>query len=162
MANVKISDLTTAPTTLSGTETIPLVQSSTTYKVTAQKIANLATNTSNYGVTQILNVTGSPSTTYNLSTLFPTVTFTNRTISMDMRIVIGTGTGGATYGSLFYNLVRNNSSTPTFSYSSAYSNQSSGSPFPSFILGGTEAAPTIQFYVSAGQTYSVCLTVLTV
>ena len=42
MADVKISALTSATTPLSGTEVVPLVQSATTKKVTAQAIANLA------------------------------------------------------------------------------------------------------------------------
>lgn len=42
MADVKISALTSATTPLAGTEVLPVVQSSTTKKVTAQAIANLA------------------------------------------------------------------------------------------------------------------------
>ncbi len=42
MADVKISALTSATTPLAGTEVLPAVQSSTTKKVTAQAIANLA------------------------------------------------------------------------------------------------------------------------
>ena len=162
MANVKISELTSNPTALAGTEVLPIVQSGTTVKTSVQDVINFGNSSSQYGVTHVLNITGSPSATYSFSTLFPNTTFTNRVISMDMKIAIGSGTGGSTYGSLFYNLVRNNSSAAFWSYGSAYSNQSSGSPFPSFILAGTESNPTIQFYVSSGQTYSVCMTIITV
>jgi hypothetical protein len=162
MANVKISELTPVPTALSGSEVLPLVQSSATYKVTAQSIANLAKGTANYGVAQVINATGSPSSTYNLTDLFPTVTFTNKTISMNMQIVISGGNGSNNYASYFYNLVRNNASSPIWYYSSAYSSITQGSTNPSFIWGGTEASPTVQFYISGGQALSANFTIVTV
>jgi hypothetical protein len=162
MANVKISELTPVPTALSGSEQLVLVQNSGSYQVTAQTIANLAKGTANYGTAQVINATGSPSSTYNLTDLFPTVTFTNKTISMNMQIVISGGNGSNDYASYFYNLVRNNASSPIWSYSSAYSSQTSGTALPSFIWGGTEASPTVQFYVSSGQALSANFTIVTV
>lgn len=164
MANVKISELSAASLPLTGTESIPLVQSGVTVQATAQNIADLAGggSTANYGVAQILNVTGSPSATYDFTTLFPNVVFSNRTISLQIQIVIGDGFGGSNYGTYLYNAVRNNSGSPFFSYSSAYSSQISGSVInPSFIFSGTESAPTVQFYVSGGYTASFNFTILT-
>jgi len=164
MANVKISELSLASTPLTGTESVPMVQSGVTVKASVQDIVDLAGvgGTSNYGNAQILDVTGSPSATYDLSVLFPTVTFTNRAISMQMQIVISSGANQPNYGSIFYNVIRNNASSPFWSYGSPYSSQTSGSVFPSFIFSGTEAAPTLQFYVSSGQTYSIHMTIITV
>lgn len=44
MPNVKISDLSAASTPLSGTEELPIVQSGTTVKATAQDVADLASS----------------------------------------------------------------------------------------------------------------------
>jgi hypothetical protein len=164
MANVKISELTPVPSPLSGTEELPLVQSLTTYKVTAQDIADLAGGgTANYGVGQVIGASGSPSATFDLTVLFPSVVFTNKTVSMQMQLVQSDGTGGSNYGSFFYNIIRNNSSTPFWSYSgAAYSQQVIGSVAPSFIFGGTEATPTIEFYTFGGQTVSATMTIVAV
>lgn len=164
MANVKISELTPVPSPLSGTEELPLVQSSVTYKVTAQDIADLAGGggTANYGVAQVIGVSGSPSATFDLTVLFPSVVFTNKTISMQMQLVQSDGTGGSNYGSFFYNIIRNNSSTPFWSYSGTYSQQVTGSVAPSFIFGGTEATPTVEFYTFGGQTMSATMTIVAV
>jgi len=163
MANVKISELTPIPSPLSGTEELPLVQSSVTYKVTAQDIADLAGGgTANYGVAQVIGASGSPSASFDLTVLFPSVVFTNKTVSMQMQLVQSDGAGGSNYGSFFYNIIRNNSSTPFWSYSGTYSQQVTGSVAPSFIFGGTEAAPTIEFYTFGGQTMSANMTIVAV
>lgn len=52
MADIKISDLTAAGT-LTGTEEVPIVQSSTTVKATAQDIADLAAGGTNIGTSNL-------------------------------------------------------------------------------------------------------------
>ena len=52
MADIKISDLTAAGT-LTGTEEVPIVQSSTTVKATAQDIADLSTSGTNIGTNNL-------------------------------------------------------------------------------------------------------------
>ena len=162
MANVKISELVLATTPLTGAEDLPVVQDGITKQASVQDIVNLTKGTANYGSAQIISVSGSPSLTYNFNTLFPTVTFTNKAVSLQMQIVISSGANQPNYGSIFYNVIRNNASSPFWSYGTAYSSQTSGSVTPSFIFSGTQSAPTLQFYTSAGQTYSVNLTILTV
>ena len=166
MANVKISELGSAAA-LTGAEALPIVQNGSTLQTTVQDIADLAGGggggTVNYGTAQIIGAIGSPSSTYNFNTLFPTVTFTGKAISMNMQVIISDGLGGSNTGSYFYNVARNNSSFPMWSYSSYYSSATNGSAMaPSFIFGGTEAAPTIQFYLSGGFTASFNFTIVTV
>jgi len=165
MANVKISELITAPSPLSGTEELPLVQSSVTYKVTAQDIADLAGGgggTANYGVAQIVGATGSPSSTYDFNTLFPTITFTGVAVSLKLTMVYSDGPSGSNFSSTLYNIVRANSVANIWSYSTPYSQQYIGSSVaPSFIISGTETNPNISFYVSAGYTLSAILEVIT-
>jgi len=164
MANVKISELGSAAA-LTGTEALPIVQNGSTLQTTVQDIADLAGGggggTANYATAQIIGASGSPSATYDFNTLFPTIVFTGVAVSMTMQIVISSGANQSNYGSLLYNAIRNNASSPFWSYGSAYSSQTSGSVFPSFTFSGTEAAPTLQFYVSPGQTYSLHLTIIT-
>ena len=163
MANVKISELITAPSPLSGTEELPLVQSSVTYKVTAQDIADLAGGgTANYGVAQIIGATGSPSSTYDFNTLFPTITFTGVAVSLKLTMVYSDGPSGSNWSSTLYNIVRANSTSNLWSYTTFYSQQYIGSSVaPSFIISGTETNPNISFYVSAGYTLSAILEVIT-
>ena len=159
MANVKISELTPAPSPLSGTEELPLVQSSVTYKVTAQDIANLAGNIAlpNFATAQIINVLYSP-TTYDLTVLFPSINFSNVAVHLDMQFLI---LGSSSVSSVYYNVVRDAFSS-FFSYGSAYTQYDSGSPlFPSFIFGGTNSNPTIEFYISGGNSISVSFTITT-
>jgi hypothetical protein len=63
MANIKISELTSAAT-LTGTEVVPIVQSSSTVKTTALSIANLATHTIKVSLTSadILALNATPFT----------------------------------------------------------------------------------------------------
>lgn len=161
MANIKISELIPA-FALTGIETLPVVQSGSTVKTTVQDILNLAGGTSNYGVAQVINASGSPSTTYNFNTLFPTVTFTNVAVSMQMQIIMSSGQNQPNYGSILYNIVRSNSSSPMWNYSSAYSSQMSGMVSPSFMFSGSEASPTLQFYITGGQVLSAVMTIITV
>ena len=159
MANVKISELTSAPSPLSGTEELPLVQSSVTYKVTAQDIANLAGNIAlpNFATAQIINVLYSP-TTYDLTVLFPSINFSNVAVHLDMQFLI---LGSSSVSSVYYNVVRDAFSS-FFSYSSAYTQYDSGSPLSTtFIFAGTNSNPTIEFYNFAGDSTSVSFTVTT-
>ena len=55
MADVKISELT-AGVSLTGTETVPVVQSASTVRTTAQAIANLAPVTSVAGKTGVVTI----------------------------------------------------------------------------------------------------------
>lgn len=166
MANIKISELSLASTPLTGTESIPLVQNGATLKATAQDIADLAGGggggTVNYATAQIIGAAGSPSLTYDLNTLFPTVTFTNVSVSMNLQVIISGGSESNDNGSFFYNIMRNNSFSPFWNYSSAYASVTSGSVMsPSFMFSGTEAAPTVQFYLNAGTTASFNMTIVT-
>ena len=108
MANVKISELGSAAT-LTGTEILPIVQSGSTLQTTVQDIADLAGGggggTANYATAQIIAATGSPSTTYNFNTLFPTITFTDVAVSMTMQIIISDGPFGSNSGSYLYNVM---------------------------------------------------------
>lgn len=163
MANVKISELTPVPSPLSGTEELPLVQSSVTYKVTAQDIADLAGGgTANYGVAQIIGATGFPSSLYDFNTLFPTITFTGVAVSLKLTMVYSDGSAGSNWSSTLFNIVRANSISNLWSYSTPYSQQYIGSSiYPSFIISGTESNPNISFSVSAGYTLSAILEVIT-
>jgi len=165
MANVKISELGSAGT-LSGTEALPIVQNGSTLKTTVQDIADLAGGggggTANYATAQIIGASGSPSLTYDFNTLFPTVIFSNRTISMQMQVIISGGFNSNDYSSYLYNVVRGNSSTPFWNYSVPYASQGSGSTSISFMFSGTESAPTVQFYISPGFTASFNFTIVTV
>jgi len=165
MANVKISELGSAAT-LTGTEILPIVQSGSTLQTTVQDIADLAGGggggTANYATAQIIAATGSPSTTYNFNTLFPTITFTDVAVSMTMQIIISDGPFGSNSGSYLYNVIRNNSNSPYWNYGSAYSQQTNGAPSPvSFIFSGTESAPTVQFYISSPYVASFNFTIIT-
>lgn len=164
MANVKISELTPVPSPLSGTEELPLVQSSVTYKVTAQDIADLAGGggTANYGVAQIIGATGFPSSLYDFNTLFPTINFTGVAVSLKLTMVYSDGPSGSNFSSTLYNIVRANSTSNLWSYSYYYSQQSIGTSVdPSFLISGTESNPNISFNVSAGYTLSAILEVIT-
>jgi hypothetical protein len=165
MANVKISELSLATTPLTGTESIPLVQGGATVKTTAQDIADLgggSGGTANYATAQIIGASGSPSATYNFNTLFPTIVFTDVAVSMTMQIVVSDGQFGSNFGSYLYNIIRTNSNSPSWNYGSAYTSQTSGAPSPvSFIFSGTEAAPTLEFYISGGYTASFNFTIIT-
>lgn len=168
MANVKISELGSAAT-LTGTEALPIVQNGSTLQTTVQDIADLAGGggggTANYATAQIIGATGSPSATYNFSTLFPTVTFTNVAISMTMQVVTSDGQFGSNFSSFLYNVIRSNNDFPYWNYGSAYSSQQTGSPGPapvSFMFGGTESAPTVQFYISSPYVASFNFTIITV
>lgn len=163
MANEKISELIPA-FALTGFEEVPIVQSGSTVRTTVQDIAALAGGggTANYGVAKVINVSGSPSSTYDFNTLFPTVLFMNVAVSMQMQIIMSSGQDQPNYGSILYNVVRSNSGSPMWNYSSAYSSQMSGMVSPSFMFSGSAASPTLQFYISGGQTLSAIMTIITV
>jgi hypothetical protein len=165
MANVKISELGSAAA-LTGTEALPIVQNGSTLQTTVQDIADLAGGggggTANYGTAQIISAAGSPSATYNFNTLFPTIVFTDVAVSMTMQVVVSDGPFGSNSGSYLYNMIRNNSNFPSWNYGGPYSSQTSGAPSPiSFFISGTEAAPTIQFYINPGYTASFNFTIVT-
>ena len=82
---------------------------------------------------------------------------------MQMQAVTADGAGGSNSGSYFFNIIRNNSSFPSWNYSSAYSSITNGMSSPiSFMFGGTEASPTINFFISGGYSVSVNMTLVTV
>ena len=83
MANVKISELSAAGA-LTGTEIVPIVQSSTTVRTTAQSIANLVTVTPTN--------TGSLLTTASVN--LNTITFTKGN-GNQFNITVNTGSGGS-------------------------------------------------------------------
>jgi hypothetical protein len=83
MANVKISELTSATTPLAGTEAVPIVQGGVTKQVTTQDIADLgggggASNPSviALNVTDGTIVTGTTADTLSRSLLIPADTYT--------------------------------------------------------------------------------------
>ena len=95
MSNVKISELTSASTPLTGTEEIPVVQSGTTYKTTAQDIADLASGGTNYLVYTAL---------LSQSSAVLTVTVLENTLGTDLTWTIafnGTLRGTADSGTPF-------------------------------------------------------------
>jgi hypothetical protein len=163
MANVKISELGSAAT-LTGTEALPIVQSGSTLQTTVQDIADLAGGGGggnialpNFATAQIINASTSP-TTYDLTVLFPSINFSSATIHLDMQILIK-GTGSVT--SAYYNLLRDEFSS-FFYYSSPYTQYDTGSPlFASFIFGGSNSNPTLEFYITAGDQVSVAFTITT-
>jgi hypothetical protein len=163
MANVKISALSSA-SPLIGTEEVPLVQGGVTLKTTTQDIADLAGGggTANYGVAQVIGATGSPSSLYDFNTLFPTITFAGVAVSLKLTMVYSDGPSGSNFSSTLYNVVRANSTSNLWSYTTFYSQQYIGSSVaPSFIISGTESNPNISFYVSPGYTLSAILEVIT-
>ena len=111
----------------------------------------------NFATAQIINVLYSP-TTYDLTVLFPSINFSNVAVHLDMQFLI---LGSSSVSSVYYNVVRDAFSS-FFSYGSAYTQYDSGSPlFPSFIFGGTNSNPTIEFYISGGNSISVSFTITT-
>jgi hypothetical protein len=163
MANVKISELGSAAT-LTGTEALPIVQSGSTLQTTVQDIADLAGGGGggnialpNFATAQIINASGSP-TAYDLTVLFPSINFSSATIHLDMQILIK---GPSSVSTAYYNLLRDQFSTP-FYYGTPYSTQDTSSPiFVSFFLAGTISNPTIEFYINPGDQVSVAFTITT-
>ena len=111
----------------------------------------------NFATAQIINASSNP-TTYDLTVLFPSINFSNVAVHLDMQFLI---LGSSSVSSVYYNVVRDAFSS-FFSYGSAYTQYDSGSPlFPSFIFGGTNSNPTIEFYISGGDSISVSFTITT-
>tara|TARA_R110000868_G_scaffold408_1_gene3313 strand:+ start:36 stop:533 length:498 start_codon:yes stop_codon:yes gene_type:complete len=165
MANVKISELSVA-TTLTGAESVPVVQGGATVKTTTQDIADLAAGggggTANYATAQIIGASGYPSATYDLKSLFPTVTFTDVAVSMNMQIIIS-DSGGVDTGSFLFNIYRNNSNSPFWGFGAPYSSEINGAAMaPSFMFGGSAALPTVQFYIFGISSASINMTIVTV